>query len=104
MTNPLMAHEAEQAKLSRTDCLAWCEAQNRHPMTARLGRWYYVNEVNGSNRCEVVEGTDGDNVHRLMNGETIKFEGWPEKRMRGYLTWLRGVAERGAQILPARRP
>lgn len=96
MTNPLMT---ATAPVVRTDLLAWCDENNRNPITKKLQRWYYVGESDEARRVCTLDGEDGFNVHRLLDGNLPDFVGWSESRMGGYRKWLRGMIDKG--LLPA---
>jgi hypothetical protein len=93
MTNPLQRYRPETS--FAPDLREWCEEHNRRPITRRMGRWYYVQETDGVSRAEVIEGTDGENIHRLLDGNLSDFAGWPPARMKGYRSWLQSIAEQG---------
>lgn len=99
MANPL-------ARSSNTDFPAaglfeWCDEQNRKPLTEGMGRWYFIAGSDGVDRINTLTGTDGENVHRLLNGELPDFAGWPKARMDGYRKWLQECAQKGLLALPA---
>lgn len=79
----------------KLDLRAWCAEQNGKKISRRMGRWYYVATVDGEERIDTLDGTDGDNVRKLIAGELQDFYGWPESRMQGYRRWLWSCAERG---------
>lgn len=99
ISNPLAKRRHEAANDRATsfgpDLRAWCDEQNRKRITQRMGRWYYLREVDGETIADTLTGCDGENVHRLLNNELPDFAGWPPARMEGYRRWLRGVAEAG---------
>ena len=91
MTNPLSNYTQARS----INLLEWCEEQNRKPLTARMGRWYYVTDADGVTRCNCLDGEDGFAVHNRMNGKEIAYAGWPAARMKGYLAWIDKVIRSG---------
>lgn len=79
----------------RTDLWAWCHDQNALRITERMGRWYYVAEKDDNRFIDSLDGTDGENVRRELDGTLPNFQGWPAERMAGYRRWLRSVAIKG---------
>jgi hypothetical protein len=73
----------------------WCDTQNRKQLFERMGRWYFVAKSDGVERIDSLDGTDGENVRRLLDGTLPDFAGWSAARMDGYRKWLRSVAEQG---------
>lgn len=99
MANPFDQHRST-APESRIDLRAWCEAQNGKRLFERMGRWYFVREVDGADTIDCIEGTDGANVRRLLAGNLPDFVGWSEARMSGYRRWLWDCARRGLTYEP----
>lgn len=83
------------AAASSIDLRAWCDEQNRKPISAKLGRWYYVTERDGEDLIDTLSGTDADCLRQMLNGRLGDFAGWSTARMNGYRRWLNAVAERG---------
>ena len=98
MTNPLTGYE----QTTKTDVLGWCDEQNRKPLTAQMSRWYFVKEINGVERCEVIEGADGAAIHNYMDGVLPEYAGWDANRAKGYVSWLHRMAAQGVKLAPAR--
>lgn len=80
---------------SNASLLEWCDVRNRGKLAERMHRWYYVNDNDGTKFIDCLEGDDGDNVRRLLDGKLADFEGWPQSRMQGYRNWLNQCAHRG---------
>jgi hypothetical protein len=93
MSNPFDKHREEPRPAQ--DLHAWCEEQNAKKITFRMSRWYFVAKADGVDRIDCLEGTDGENVHKLLAGKLQDFAGWPAARMDGYRNWLRSVADNG---------
>lgn len=93
MTNPLA--KGSPAYGPKIDLHEWCEEQNRSRLAERMGRWYFVREVDGAAMVDCLEGVDGSNVRLLLDGKLPDFHGWPANRMKGYRKWLLGVAQQG---------
>ena len=94
MNSPFEAHRIDEIARAPSG-IAWCDEQNRKYITRKLGRWYYVGDVDGVDTTIVLDGTDGENVHRLLDGNLVDFYRWPESRMKGYRKWLQSCADRG---------
>lgn len=95
MANPFDKFRDGDGGPPKTDLRAWCEAQNRTKLAERMSRWYFVTEKDGSKLIDSLDGTDGENVRRLLDGNLPDFHGWSEKRMQGYRRWLWNCAVRG---------
>jgi len=72
-----------------------CDQYNRHRLAERIGCWHYVVDANGAEHITKIEGTEGDNIHKLMRGELVDFQGWSEARMTGYRNWLEKLISAG---------
>ena len=93
MANPL---NRQPASYAATISLAeWCHDRNVSRLAERMSRWYFVNTNDGGEFVDCLEGDDGDNVRRLLDGKLDDFDGWPPKRMKGYRDWLRKCAMNG---------
>lgn len=81
------------------DMLAWCEDNNARPFSREMGRWYFVETIDGpnghGNQIQVLEGVDADAARKLIRGELGDFTAWTEERTRGYRSWLRSHIRRG---------
>lgn len=77
------------------DIRQWCDDHNRTRLAERMRRWYYVNDNEGTEFIDCLEGDDGDNVRRLLDGKLEPFDGWPRPRMDGYRAWLTKCARLG---------
>lgn len=92
MANPL---DTMAPPIVKTDLREWCETQNSSKLAERMGRWYYVTEKDGSRLIDSLDGADGDNLRKMIDGALDDFHGWPPKRMQGYRRWLWNCATMG---------
>jgi hypothetical protein len=102
-SNPFDKHRQQPASGPTSESLrAWCDENNRKKLTERMGRWYFVVKVDGVEKVDTLDGADGANVHKLLNGVLEDFAGWPANRMEGYRRWLWDCAQAG--LVEAIRP
>ena len=101
MTNPLAARRAANDTPVKTDLAEWCAENNAKPIFAKMSRWYFVTTNDGEDLIDSLQGSDADNLRKMLDGEVIEFVGWPESRMEGYRRWLSDCARRGGYIAPA---
>lgn len=77
------------------DLRQWCDDHNRTRLAERMRRWYFVNDNEGTEFIDCLEGDEGENVRKLLDGEVIEFDGWEKPRMDGYRNWLAKCAKLG---------
>jgi hypothetical protein len=92
MANPL---QSVAAAAMATDLREWCRENNSRPITRRMDRWYFVAKADGVENVSTLEGSDGHNAWRMIDGTFQDFMGWPASRMSGYRSWLSGCIEKG---------
>jgi hypothetical protein len=103
-SNPFDKHRQETPTGPTSEGLrAWCDENNRKKLTERMDRWYFVVKSDGIEKIDTLDGTDGGNVHKLLNGKLEDFAGWPAARMDGYRRWLWTCAQAGL-LEPIRQP
>ena len=81
--------------VTETDLRSWCDEQNYKPISARMGRWYFVAEKDGAPIIDTITGTDADCLRKMLAGKLDDFYGWEPRRMDGYRRWLWSCAKRG---------
>jgi hypothetical protein len=97
MGSPFDQHRGTPPE-QRVDLFAWCVEQNDKPIFRRMERWYFLAEADGITRIDSLDGTDANNVRKMIDGTLADFAGWSASRMGGYRRWLWSVAERGTVL------
>ena len=88
---------AEGGHIPSRPLIEICDGLNRHPLTERMGVWYYVE----GERIHKVDGCEGGNIHRTLQGETLEFVQWDNARMNGYRRWIEAKIAAGLVNVPA---
>ena len=96
MASPFDKHREEKAQPSAASLRAWCEETNAKKLMERMGKWYYVTRnEDGVEHIACLDGTDGENVRKVIAGTLKDFVGWSPKRMDGYRRWLSSCVKAG---------
>lgn len=74
----------DSGHMSSRPLIQICDEYNRHKLSQRMGVWYFVE----GDHIHKVDGCEGHNIHRTLQGEVISFHKWDERRMDGYRKWI----------------